>query len=30
LGLFYLVDSVEEAVEIIENYYKEFSLKPNF
>jgi len=30
LDLFYLVDSVEEAVEIIENYYKEYSLKPNF
>ena len=30
LDLFYLVDGVEEAVEVIEDFYKKYELKPNF
>ena len=30
LELFHLVDSVEEAVEVIEDFYKKYELKPNF
>jgi len=30
LNLFKLVDSAEEAVAEIENYYKEYNLEPNF
>ncbi len=30
LELFYLVDSVEEAVEVIEDFYEKYELKPNF
>lgn len=30
LNVFELVDTAEEAVEVIENFYKKYSLKPNF
>ncbi|RLD79416.1 MAG: TIGR00730 family Rossman fold protein [Bacteroidetes bacterium] len=30
LNIFHLVDTAEEAVSIIEDFYKEYSLKPNF
>ena len=30
LDLFYLVDGVEEAVEVIEDFYEKYELKPNF
>lgn len=30
LDIFTLVDTVEEAADVIENYYSEYSLKPNF
>ena len=30
LDIFHLVDSVEEAVEVIENFYEKYELKPNF
>jgi hypothetical protein len=30
MNLFHLVDSVEEAVDVIEGFYKKYDLKPNF
>ncbi len=30
LDIFHLVDTVEEAVNVIENFYSKYSLKPNF
>jgi hypothetical protein len=30
LDIFTVVDTIEEAVSIIEGFYKEYSLKPNF
>ena len=30
LDIFTLVDTIEEAVDVIDNFYDEYSLKPNF
>jgi len=30
LDLFHLVDTIEEAVTVIEDFYRTYSLKPNF
>jgi hypothetical protein len=30
LDIFHLVDTVEEAVEVIEDFYEKYELKPNF
>jgi predicted Rossmann-fold nucleotide-binding protein len=30
LDIFHLVDSVEDAVAVIENFYEKYELKPNF
>jgi len=30
MEIFQLVDSIEEAVQIIDDYYRTYSLKPNF
>ena len=30
LSLFHLVDTADEAVEIIDDFYRKYSLKPNF
>ena len=30
LDIFTLVDTVEEAADVIDNYYSEYSIQPNF
>ena len=30
LDIFHLVDSAEEAVDVIEDFYQKYSIKPNF